>query len=151
HAHPGQEVAVEQLSAPPPAPPPAASLWQPGGVVEGKYEVKGKLGEGTYGDVWHVWHREWRIDLAVKELRPERRASPQRRQNFLRECQAWIDRLEAHPHVVTAWYVRELQGTPYLFLEHCGGGCLADWIDAGRTHDLGTALDIGIQLCWGLA
>ncbi len=151
----GQEVTLDQLQtvAGPATTPPAATpsgLWRPGAVVDGRYEVRGKLGEGTFGSVWHAWHNEWGLDLAVKELRQDRDPTPQRRQNFLRECQAWID-LGLHPHVVTAWYVRELEGTPYLFLEHCDGGSLADWIGRGQTGDLVTALDIGIQLCWGLA
>ena len=54
-------------------------------------------------------------------------------------------------HIVTAWYVRELNDTPYLFLEYCEGGDLADWIDQGKTRNLKVALDIAIQLAWGLA
>src|SRR5262249_42712100 len=43
-----------------------------------------------------------------------------------------------------------LDGTPYLFLEYVVGGSLAEWIRAGRTRDTAVALDIGIQLAWGL-
>ncbi len=152
-----QELTLDQLqalSAPAPAgPPPRATptgLWRPGMVVDGRYEVRRLLGEGTFGSVWHAHHREWELDLAVKELRQDKAATTQHREAFVREAQAWVD-LGLHPHVVTAWYVRELAGTPYLFLEFCGGGSLADWVDQDRTRDLATALDIATQLAWGLA
>src|SRR5262249_7065719 len=83
-------------------------LWRAGAVVDGKCAARGKLGEGSFGAVWHVWHREWGVDLAVKELRTDRHASARRRENFERECQAWIEQLDLHPHIATAWYVREL-------------------------------------------
>ncbi|MBI1917419.1 MAG: protein kinase, partial [Planctomycetes bacterium] len=114
----------------------------------------GKLGEGTFGFVWRVRHTEWQIDLAVKELK---RASPERQKNFLRESLVWIRELGLHPHIVTAYSVRELEGTPYLFLEYCPGGSLADSIQQGQgtrvsgSRDLATTLALGIQLAWGLA
>jgi WD40 repeat protein len=156
--HAGRELTLAELKAllakpqPPSAgPSPVPGLWRPGAVVDSRYEVKRKLGEGTFGAVWHVWDREHHQDLAVKELRPDKKASPQRRQNFLREARAWVVDLGMHPHVVRAWWVLELGGTPYLFLEYCGGGSLAQWIKDGRTRDLATSLDIAIQLCWGLS
>jgi hypothetical protein len=152
--HPGRELTLAELETLLAKPPdtagtaaPAGGLWRPGAVVDGKYEVKGKLGEGTFGAVWHARHREWDIDLAVKELK---KVSGPGLEQFRREAQAWAD-LGLHPHLVTAWYARQLGGTPYLFLEYCDGGSLAGWVKAGRTRDLATALDVGIQLCWGLA
>ncbi|MBI1917331.1 MAG: protein kinase [Planctomycetes bacterium] len=143
--HAGRELSAAELAVlADPGP------WRPGTVVDGRYEVRRLLGAGTFGAVWQARHKEWGIDLAVKELRTDKKAGEQRRRVFLRECQAWID-LGLHPHVITAWYVRELDGTPYLFLEYCDGGSLAEWIDQGKTRELATALDIGIQLCWGLA
>jgi WD40 repeat protein len=156
--HAGRELTLAELDTllakpqpPTAAPSPAAGLWRPGAVVDGRYEVKGKLGEGTFGAVWHARDREHQQDLAVKELRPDKQASPQRRRNFLREARVWIVDLGMHPHVVRAWWTLELEGTPYLFLEYCGGGSLAQRTAQGKTRDLATALDLGIQLCWGLA
>ena len=129
----------------------AAQLWQPGHVVDERYEVLQLLGQGAYGAVWKVHHKEWDLDLAVKELRTDKKMTKQRRENFVREAQTWVDDIGMHPHVVTAWYVRELEEVPYLFLEYCDGGDLASWIRDGRTRDLKIALDIAIQLAWGLA
>ncbi len=85
------------------AAPSRAGVWQVGKIVENKFEVKGFLGEGTFGAVWHVWDQEHEMELAVKELRPDKQATPQRLKNFLREARAWILDLGLHPNVVTAW------------------------------------------------
>jgi len=126
-------------------------LWQPGQVVDVHYEVLELLGQGAFGAVWKVHHREWDLELAVKELRTDRKMTKQRREDFIREAQTWVDDIGMHPNVVTAWYVRELKDVPYLFLEYCDGGDLDLWIRDGRTRDLKTSLDIAIQLAWGLA
>src|SRR5207244_155025 len=62
---------------------------------------------------------------------------------------------DEHPNVVSARFVRTdipgAEGVPFLFLEYCAGGSLAEWMDQGRTRDLKAALAIGIQLARGLA
>ena len=81
----------------------AGGLWQPGQLVDGRYEVQSLLGQGAYGSVWKVRHTGWNLDLAVKELRTDKGLSKQRRDNFVREAQTWVDDIGMHPHIVTAW------------------------------------------------
>ena len=40
--------------------------WRAGELVLGRYEVRGVLGEGSFGTVFRVYHRDWDLELAVK-------------------------------------------------------------------------------------
>lgn len=118
-------------------------------LVEGRYEPRNKLGEGAFGAVWLVYDRELQRELAVKEIRPDRRMSAERERNFRREVEAWCE-LGMHPHVVTAWFAKKIEGGLHLFLEYCAGGDLHSAIRRGTGHDLRTDIDVAIQVAWGL-
>ena len=127
-----------------------AEVWNVGDVILDLYEVKGILGEGGFGTVYNVHHRDWNVDLAVKSPRPDRFRTEREKQQFVEECQIWID-LGLHPHVVSCHYVRLLGGIPRVFAEYVEGGTLKDWIADGRVGNLETLLDIAIQVAWGVA
>ncbi|MBI4025314.1 MAG: protein kinase [Verrucomicrobia bacterium] len=125
-------------------------VWRIGDVIDGLYEVKGVLGEGGFGRVYQVHHRNWNTDLAAKCLRPTLVASEKHRRDFVRECEGWIE-LGLHPNIVSCYYVRALGGTLRIFSEFMDGGSLAQWIAAGRVEDWKLLLDLAIQTCDGLA
>src|SRR5215831_7863050 len=89
--------------------------------LQNHYEVKGILGEGGMGTVYRVRHRAWNIDLAVKCPRPEYFRHEQHKANFEREAEAWV-KLGLHPHTVSCYYVRRLDGVPHIFAELVEGG-----------------------------
>lgn len=126
--------------------------WKSGDVIDGKYEVREKLGHGGMGVVYRVHHRRWRIDLAVKL--PTRRLvdHPQARQRFLREAETWVG-LGVHPNIVQCWYVRELGGIPRLFLDYVPGGNLKQAMRAGdpAPGQWSRMIDLMVQACDGLA
>ena len=134
--------------------------WSPGQVLLDLYEVIELLGEGGMGRVYRVRHREWGLDLAVKTPKAEALRAAGGAANFEREAETWVN-LGLHPHTVSCYYVRPLDGLPSVFAEYVSGGSLHDWIAGdgrrpgrlyrGRPREaLVRLLDIGIQFAWGL-
>jgi WD40 repeat protein/serine/threonine protein kinase len=130
-------------------------VWQVGDVVLDLYEVKQIHESGGMGLVYRVHHKGWGIDLAVKSPRPQFFGNERAQEFFEREAETWV-RLGLHPHTVSCYYVRRLQGIPRLFAEYVEGGSLAEWIHDGRLYQggpeasLARIVDIAIQCAWGL-
>ena len=146
-----QLATVRGDAAPPPTGqrpvPPATSdspRYQRGEVLADLYEVEERLGFGGMGEVWKVKHREWGISLAMKEIRPDLVSDDIARQAFVREAETWI-KLPMHPNIVTAYYVRELDGMLRLFCEFVEGENLAQRLARAGKLDVRTALDLAIQ------
>ncbi len=129
--------------------------WNTGDVILDLYEVTSLLGKGGMGKVYKVRHRGWNIDLAVKSPKPDFFRTDQQKENFIHECDVWIN-LGLHPHTVSCYYVRTLGGIPRVFAEYVAGGSLSDWIkkrqlyEGGHENALERILDIAIQFAWGL-
>lgn len=119
-----------------------------GEVVEGRYEVRGSA-QGGMGEVSFVHDRELGLDLAIKTPLPGTLLTEAGRARFLREAEAWIA-LGLHPHVCTAYYVRELHGLPRLFIEYLPGGTLEEWMTSNRGSGLSERLDLAIQVAAGM-
>ena len=149
------EVGHPSGSSPMPASPAAASTWQLGDVILDLYELKQVFTGGGMGLVYHVHHRGWNMDLAVKRPRVEYFATEAHRENFVREAETWVN-LGLHPHTVSCYYVRTIEGVPCVFAEFLEGGSLSDWVGTRKLYDEGPAkaleriLDIAIQFAWGL-
>src|SRR5262249_31631404 len=111
----------------------AAALWRPGDVISDLYEIKQVHKSGGMGIVYRVYHHGWDVDLAVKSPRPELVQNERAKGLFEREAETWV-RLGLHPHIVTCYYVRRLDGIPRIFAEYVNGGSLADWVRDGRLY-----------------
>lgn len=124
-------------------------------VLDDRYEVKEVAGEGGMGRVLRVLHRQWGIDLAVKTPKPEAFATPEQRERFVIEAEAWVA-LGLHPNICGCHYVRVVDGVPYVFAEYVGDGSLHDWIADRRLYEGGAEaavariLDLAIQMAWGV-
>ncbi|MCB9535004.1 MAG: protein kinase [Myxococcales bacterium] len=144
---PAPPAALRALDAPP--------AWSPGALILDRYRVVGVLGQGGMGQVFRVRHTEWAVDLAVKTplWRHVRRMGGI--DDFVREAETWVN-LGGHPHIVTCYFVRRIDGLPRVFAEYVAGGTLADWIADGRLREggdrqhLARALDVAIQMVWAL-
>ena len=140
----------EELPAPKPVPPaPAIREWQVGDVVLDLYEVTAVLGEGGMGRVYRVRHRGWDVDLAVKTPLAAVLQAAGGADNFEREAETWVN-LGLHPHTVSCYYVRRVDGIPRVFAEFVDGGSLYEWIRDGRLRSVDQILDVAIQFAWGL-
>ena len=129
--------------------------WNKGDVILDLYEVKDVHTAGGMGLVYKIHHCGWNMDLAVKSPRPDYFKTDQQKENFVSECETWIN-LGLHPHTVSCYYVRTLGGIPRVFAEYVQGGSLKDWIDNKKLYEGGPEkalkriLDIAIQFAWGL-
>jgi WD40 repeat protein/serine/threonine protein kinase len=126
-----------------------AADWKIGEVVMGLYRVTALLGQGGMGRVYKVRHQGWHVDLAVKTPLPEAVQALGGPEDFEREAQTWVG-LGLHPHVVSCYYVRRVEGLPRVFIEYVDGGSLLDAIAEGRFDTTEKVLDLAIQGAWGL-
>jgi WD40 repeat protein/serine/threonine protein kinase len=123
-------------------------------VVADLYEIRHVHKNGGMGLVYRVHHRGWGVDLALKCPRPRLFQSEKLKVLFEREAETWV-RLGLHPHIVSCYYVRRLDGMPRIFAEYVEGGTLEDWIRQGRLYAgepgeiLARLLDVAIQFAWG--
>ncbi|MBI5251065.1 MAG: protein kinase [Desulfomonile tiedjei] len=126
----------------------AQTDWKKGEVIEGLYEVRGSA-SGGMGTVYFVFHRLWKMMLAIKT--PQRAAVKNeiRLLRFLREAELWVG-LGLHPNIATCYYARVIAGLPRLFIEYVDGGTLDEWADRNLLRDLRTLTDLMLQFCHGM-
>ncbi|MBI5239449.1 MAG: SUMF1/EgtB/PvdO family nonheme iron enzyme, partial [Elusimicrobia bacterium] len=124
--------------------PGQAAGWAPGAVIDELYEVRSILGAGGFGSVHKVYHRAWKMELAVKSPREDRVSDRRALELFVQEANTWVG-LGLHPHITACYFVRVL-GLPRIFVEYMEGGSLSDWLRLGQVKDLKAVLDMAIQL-----
>ncbi len=108
------------------------------------------LGAGGFATVYRAHQAQLARDVAVK-IDNRVLVDERDRRRFLREAHA-AAKLSGHPHVVgvhdaniTAW------GTPYIVMELCTGGSLADQLDRQGPLHPEQVRDLGIKLADALA
>ena len=119
------------------------------------YVVESDPYAGGMGQVWRVRHKGWNADLAMKQPKRDMFQNKADKEKFVHECEEWIN-LGLHPHIVSCYYVREINGILSVFAEWMDGGSLHSWVSDGRLYEGGEAvalpriLDIAIQFARGL-
>jgi hypothetical protein len=88
-------------------------------------------------------------DVAIKILDPQAASDGQLRKLFVREAQA-LAKL-SHPHVVGVHDVGEVDGLPYIVMEHLPGHSLKQTIEQGGPMAVGDAVRLAIEIANGLA
>ncbi|MBB0245889.1 protein kinase, partial [Streptomyces alkaliphilus] len=121
-----------------------------GGIRQPGYEVLEVLGRGGFATVHRARQLSMDREVALR-IDGRRLLSERDRKRFLREVTA-AGRLSDHPNVVAVHDagVRE-DGHPYLVLELCPGGSLADRLSRTGPLPLAEARDIGVALADALA
>jgi len=130
---------------------------QKGDTLLDTYTVEADAISGGMGSVWRVHHQSWNIDLAMKRPQPRffAEGSQRRKENFIKECDAWIN-LGLHPNIVSCYYVREIGGVPTIFSEWMNNGSLKDRIRDGSLYEgtdaeqIERLLNLAIQFSRGL-
>lgn len=125
------------------------AAWSPGTKLLGEFVVERALGAGGFGTVYCVRGGPTSERFAVKTILPTRFRSEEARGQFLRELQLWLD-LPAHPHLVACRFFRTIGDRLAIFAEFVAGGSLADRLRMKEIAGPAAALDVLIQVAWGL-
>jgi serine/threonine protein phosphatase PrpC/tRNA A-37 threonylcarbamoyl transferase component Bud32 len=133
-----------------PSPATGRSDQTPAGFTLDGYEIFEPLGEGGAATVYRARQIALRRDVAIKVIHRRITAGSDRRR-FLREVDATV-RLSEHPNVVTLYDADTLRdGRPYLAMELCPGGSLADRLGREGPMPATEVRKIGIQVADAVA
>ena len=106
-----------------------------GTILDGKYEIRGRLGGGGMGDVYLARRKLLGDDVAVKVIRPSGPDPDAWRERFLREARACAQL--RHPHIVSVLdFSAGDPEQPYLVMEYLNGPSLADELRSRGRFDL---------------
>ncbi|HET6146347.1 MAG TPA: protein kinase [Polyangia bacterium] len=120
-----------------------------GRVIENRYRILRKIGEGGMGTIYAGEHVEIRKGVAIKILHPVYSKQQNLVERFRREARA-ASRI-GHPNIidVTDFGTTE-DGCAYFVMEHLDGIDLADVLSHERRIDPLRAVRIGMQICSAL-
>jgi serine/threonine protein kinase len=125
-------------------------LPQPGTLIEGKYEILGKIREGGMGSIYKVRHKLLDEIRVVKVMRPEMVGDEELRRRFAEEAKT-ATRLK-HPHIGTIYdFALDEDGTAYLVMEFIEGVNLAELMVSGHPPNLSLSLEIAHQALLALS
>ena len=114
-------------------------------LIDGRYKLLEKLGEGGMGSVFKVEHARMGKIAALKLLRPDHAVDKGLKGRFLQEARV-VARL-SHPNTVQVFDSGELEdGSLFIAMEYVPGKDLAWHLKAHGPMSEDKALSIGIQL-----
>ncbi|MCT9930277.1 protein kinase [Planotetraspora sp. A-T 1434] len=121
-----------------------------GGPLVPGYEVLGILGQGGFGIVYRARQLAVGREVALK-IDNRVLVSDRDRRRFMREVTS-AGALSGHPHVADVYDAGVLSdGRPYMVLELCPGGSLADRLKRHGPLSVREVRDIGIKIADALA
>ena len=135
--------------APPAVAQGAAVPVGPGHLLDRKYLLGKRLGEGGMGVVYEATHVLLARPVAVKLLRTGAGFDASFESRFLKEGRNLAS--VAHPHVVNVFDFGVASGVQYLVMERLEGESLESRIEREGPLDLGAAFEIARQVLGGLA
>jgi predicted Ser/Thr protein kinase len=118
------------------------------GQALGHYRIEAKLGEGGMGVVYRAFDTHLDRPVAIKILRADATASPERRRRFQQEAKA-ASALN-HPNIVHIYDISSSGGTDYIAMEFVDGKTL-DRLIGKSGLVLGDILKYAIQVADALA
>ena len=107
------------------------------------YRILGKIGEGGMGVVYRALDTKLEREVALKVLRAEMAADPERFMRFEREARALASL--NHPNIGAIHEIDEAGGVAFIAMELIHGETLRERI-AGRPLPLETTLDLALQI-----
>jgi tRNA A-37 threonylcarbamoyl transferase component Bud32 len=118
-------------------------------VLDKRYRIMEPIGQGGSSQVYLAYDEQLHRDVAVKVLDPQAASDSNLRKLFVREAQALAK--VSHPNVVAVYDVGEVDGLPYIVMEHLPGRSLKQKIDQGGPLAVGEAARLGTEIAHGLA
>ncbi len=120
-----------------------------GAVIDGKYQVEDKLGEGGMATVYRARHTLVDRNVAIKIINPHMASNASLKERFRREAKNTA--AVSHPNIVEILDNGETaEGSAYLVMELLEGTTLDHHIEAGAIPAPRTAA-LGLQIAQGLA
>jgi serine/threonine-protein kinase len=117
---------------------------QPKLLLEGKYEILGKIRDGGMGTIYKVRHRLLDEVRVIKVLQPHIVADAEMKQRFAEEART-ATRLK-HPNICTIHdFAIDDDGTAYLVMEYIDGVNLSEMLKSTGRPALSLALEITHQ------
>ncbi len=124
-------------------------MAQNGGINRvGKYELRGKLGEGNMATVFNAWDPELEREVAIKMLKYKLAYDEKFLDRFEREAKT-IASL-AHPNIVNVFEVIDEFSTRFIVMEKLHGQDLSDLLSENGAFDLATTREILSQVASAL-
>jgi hypothetical protein len=137
----------------PPAPregaEPGDDELQPGVLLEGRYQIEHRLGEGGVGFVYRARQINLHRRVAIKLLQQEVMGDEELRPRFEREALTLA--ALSHPNIVSLTDYGAVQGRPYLVMELLEGRTLREILDQEGALEVGRALALARQVLLALA
>lgn len=127
----------------PPPPPPSA------GLLRGRYELKGKIGEGGMGVVLEGLDHSLGRRVAIKVMRPEIAGGADAREAFLTEAKI-ISHL-SHPYIVAIHEVIENEDGVFLVFDFVDGEPLSALLRRRRRLPLAECVGVFTYVCEAIA
>jgi serine/threonine protein kinase/Tfp pilus assembly protein PilF len=121
-------------------------VFAPGEVFAGRYRMVERIGSGGMGDVWRADDLVLETEVALKVIES---ASPAARERIFKEVR--LARQITHPAVCRVFDVGEAQGVIFFSMELIRGEDLAALLRRVGRLPSEKVVDIGRQLCAGLA
>jgi len=129
----------------------AASISVSGGeVIDGKYEILEKIGEGGMGEVYRARHLHLDEIRIIKVMKPGAVADATQQRRFQEEAR--MATVVRHPNVAALYdFSRLPSGAYYMVSEFIDGITLHQKIERSAALPAGEAIDISLQVLSGLA
>jgi serine/threonine protein kinase len=120
-----------------------------GGINQvGKYELRGKLGEGNMATVFNAWDPELQREVAIKMLKYRLAYNKKFLDRFEREART-IASLN-HPNIINVFEIFDAFSTRFIVMEKLHGRDLAACLDEDGVFGLAKARDILYQIAGAL-
>ena len=126
------------------------SRLSPGEVLDGKYEILDKIGEGGMGEVYRARHLHLDEIRIIKVTKPDASGGAAQPRRFQEEAR--IATLVRHPNVAALYdFSRQPDGSFYMVWEFIAGETLEAWLKHHGPLPPDRALDVARQVLAGLA
>ena len=122
--------------------------YEIGQTLDEKFLVR-QVHEGGMALVYVVEDIETGKKAAAKTMREELLGDPTMVSRFRREMKIWVG-LGSHPNVVRAYFVRDIDLAPFLFMEYLAGGSLFDLIKQVRPISIDQIFRIAVGIAEGM-
>ncbi|HEX6245369.1 MAG TPA: serine/threonine-protein kinase [Polyangiales bacterium] len=120
-----------------------------GDLLEGRYQIEDRLGEGGVGYVYRARQIKLHRRVAIKLLQSDNIGDEEMKPRFEREALTLA--ALSHPHIVSLTDYGTVRGRPYLVMELLEGRTLRDVIDQDGALEPVRALNLVRQILLALA